>query len=137
MEKILISSCLLGKATRWHGKKVSITKYVKELIQKAGKGELEIIEACPELLGGLSVPRIPVKRRGCRVWETCEDKKNRNNVTGKELTKEFLTGAEKTLNICKNNNIKKAVLCKWSPSCDIKGITGKLLNEKGIEVVNI
>ncbi|MDY6895813.1 MAG: DUF523 domain-containing protein [Thermotogota bacterium] len=137
-EKIIISSCLLGHNCRWHGRKVSVSSFVKKYIkQKEKEGiEIECIMVCPELLGGLTVPRKPVKRLKDRVWETCEDKKLRAKVTGKELTKEFKEGALKVLEIAKEENIKKAILCQWSPSCDIKGITGKLLNENEIEIIN-
>jgi len=32
---------------------------------------------------------------------------------------------------------RKAILAKWSLSCDASGITGKLLRENGIEVINV
>lgn len=46
-------------------------------------------------------------------------------------------GAERTLAICRRYGIRKAILAKWYPSCDASGITGKLLRENGIEVINV
>ena len=39
--------------------------------------------------------------------------------------------------ICQKLGIRKAILAKYSPSCDCKGITGRLLQENGIEVINV
>lgn len=133
-EKIFVSSCLMGVNCRWHGKKIYKSTMVKRL--EKDNPDKEVIHGCPEMLGGLECPRKPVKRRGGKVFITCEDKKNRKNITGKELTKEFKKGAEEVLKICLKNKIKKAVLCKWSPSCDERGITGKLLIKNRIEVFN-
>ena len=133
-EKILVSACLLGINCRWHGKKCSISRYVKKYIKN--NPDIEIIPVCPEILGGMLTPRQPVKRLNGHVYITCPDKKLRKNVTGKDVTKYFKLGAEETLKIAIKNKIKLAILCQWSPSCDKTGITGKLLNENRIEIIN-
>lgn len=132
-EKIIVSSCLLGENCRWHGRKVYPSSFVKRFLSKK---EYEVYLVCPETLGGLKVPREPAKRRGNRVWVTCEEKENRNFVTGREITKEFNKGADAVLALAIKHNIKLAILCKYSPSCDVKGITGRLLCKNGIEVIN-
>ena len=71
------------------------------------------------------------------MFETCEDKAERRHVTGTERTEEFMLGAQKTLAICQKHGIRKAILAKYSPSCDSRGITGRLLQESGIEVINV
>ena len=134
MENILISSCLLGVACRWHGKKCYKSGFVKKFIDN--NTNIEVIGVCPEVLGGLGVPRNPVKRIKGKVFETCPEKENRKYVTGKERTDEFNRGAEEVLKIAKSLNVKTAILCKYSPSCDISGLTGKLLSNNGIEIIN-
>lgn len=133
-KNVLVSACLLGESCRWHGKKV----YKSSMIRKFEKQhpEIELISVCPEMLGGLPTPRPPVKRRKGRVFETCADKKERRFVTGREVTSYFVAGAEATLRIAKVNNCQQAILCQWSPSCDKNGITGRLLAENGIEIIN-
>lgn len=137
-EKILVSSCLIGEPCRWHGKKMNVSPFIKKYLKDAEEEnrKIELISVCPEVLGGLKTPRNPVKRRKDRVWETCPDKSLRKHVTGIEVTKEFRKGASKVLKIAGKHNIKIAILCRWSPSCDIRGITGKLLSENGIEIIN-
>lgn len=132
-EKILVSACLAGELCRWHGKRVKST-FLKKFVEE--NPEKEYVLVCPELLGGLGVPRKPVKRVKGKVFETCAEKQNRKNVTGKEVTDLFLEGAEKVLKICKRQKINRAILCNWSPSCDVNGITGKLLKRNGIEIKN-
>lgn len=132
--KILVSRCLLGEPCRWHGKKLYKSSFVKKF--ETLNPDVELIPVCPELLGGLAVPRPPVKRRSGRVYITCADKAERKNVTGADITDSFIEGAEKTLDIALKNNCSKAILCKWSPSCDMNGLTGKLLTANGIEVIN-
>ena len=133
MEKVLISSCLLGVPCRWHGRAVKPSKFVRNIIENE---KVELYPVCPELLGGLLVPRKPVKRKNGKVWETCADKENRKNVTGKDVTASFEKGSTETLKIALENEIKKAILCKWSPSCDKNGFTGRVLIENEIEVIN-
>lgn len=132
--RILISSCLLGEPCRWHGRKCPRSSFVRKWL--ADHPEVVVIGACPEMLGGLTVPRKPVKRVRGRVYQTCPDKALRKEVTGKDVTRAFTKGAEETLAICKRNRVKTAILCQWSPSCDKGGITGRLLIANGIEVIN-
>ena len=133
-EKVLVSSCLLGTPCRWHGKKLYLSSFVKRFMKE--NPDIKLISVCPEMLGGLPCPRPPIKRKNGRAFFTCEDKKYRKQVTGEEVTHFLVDGAEKTLAIAHENGTKKAILCNWSPSCDLKGFTGRLLSENGIEVIN-
>jgi uncharacterized protein YbbK (DUF523 family) len=133
-QEVLVSACLLNEPCRWHGRNAGYSSYVKRYCME--NPQTVLIPVCPELLGGLSVPRQPCKRRGQRVWETCPDKENRKNVTGSERTAEFMAGARKVLRIARSNNCKLAILCQYSPSCDATGLTGRLLIDSGIRVVN-
>lgn len=132
---VLVSACLWNVNCRWHGKLAKPSSYIKKYL--AEHSNVKVIEVCPEVLGGLPVPRPPVKSRKGHVFQTCEDKSMRNEVTGDEVTEYFVAGAEKTLAIAKKHNCKTAILMKTSPSCSRTGITGKLLAENGIEVISV
>jgi uncharacterized protein YbbK (DUF523 family) len=132
--KVLVSRCLLGEPVRWHGKKLSMSSWLRKWL--AEHPGAEIVPVCPELLGGLGVPRPPVKRRKGHVFITCADKSKRKQVTGPEVTEEFRAGAVETLRIAEQEGCSTAILCKWSPSCDATGVTGKLLISHGIAVIN-
>ena len=131
MEKILISACLVGDKVRYDGKSQYHPR-IKELLEK-----YELIPFCPEVEGGLPTPRVPSEINKDRVI----------NKEGKDVTRQFESGAELALNICKYLQIKKAILKDQSPSCGStqihdgrfsgrlikgKGITASLLEQNGI-----
>lgn len=148
--KILISSCLLGEDVRYDGNNSSIafnSKFsfsYKELYMDI-LCENEIYSFCPEVAGGLKVPRISseiVKNEKPFIVKNQKDE---------DVTINFLLGAKKALDICKEENIKVALLKAKSPSCgnhqiydgtfsnklvDGQGLTAKLLEENNIKVFN-
>lgn len=133
MEKLLISACLIGTNCKYNGKN-NYLELVEEL-----KKKYELIPVCPEILGGLDIPRNPSEIKNNKVISN----------KGIDVTKEFNLGAKSTLEITMNNNVKIALLKDGSPSCGsnyvydgtfsktkIKGngITSILLKENGIKV---
>ena len=133
--KIMISACLLGYNVKYDGKN-NLNNDLIEFLK-----DYEVISICPEIMGGLSIPRTPAEIKDKKVI-------NKNNV---DVTNEYNLGAKKTLKLAKENNIKVAILKKNSPSCGVgtiydgtfthtlvngDGITTKLLKENGIMVLN-
>lgn len=148
--KILVSSCLLGEDVRYDGNNSSvafnpnISFSLKELFMDI-LCENEIYSFCPEVSGGLGVPRIPA--------EIVKNDKPFivKNTEGIDVTINFLLGAKKALDICKEENIKVALLKANSPSCgniniydgtftnnliEGQGLTARLLEQNEIEVFN-
>lgn len=137
-EKLLISSCLCGKDVKYNGGN-NLLNRLNELQKK-----FEFIEVCPEVLGGLSIPRLPceiIKQNPLEV-------KNKN---GLDLTQNFIKGAKETLDIVLNNQITIALMKSNSPSCgnnkiydgnfdgtlvDGMGVTVELLKKHNIRVFN-
>lgn len=134
----LVSSCLAGVNCRYDEKN-NENKIILKLV-KEGKA----IPVCPEQLGGLPTPRVP-----CEIIMDENSNKKIVNKDGKDLTKEFIEGAEKTLAIAKAKGIKKAILKSKSPSCGCglvydgtfsgtlvkgNGLTTELLIKNGFEV---
>ena len=133
--KIMVSACLLGDNVKYDGG----NNYQEDLVKFLEN--YEVIKICPEVMGGLEIPRIPSEIVGNKVI----------NQKGIDVTDSYLKGARKVLEIALNNNIKVAILKKNSPSCGSgyiydgtfthtlisgDGITSKLLNENGIKVFN-
>lgn len=121
MEKIIVSACLLGENVKYNG----LNNY-NPLILKL-KEKYELIPICPEVFGGLSIPRNPSEINGDKVI----------NNKGIDVTKEFIDGANKALKIALDNNIKIAILKDGSPSCGKNYIydgtfTGTKVNNLGI-----
>ena len=133
-EKILISACLAGVNCKYNGGNNSNEK-IKKLIK-----EQNVILVCPEQLGGLTTPRDPAERLNSKVITSAS----------KDVTANFQRGAEETLKLVKEYNIKKAILKSRSPSCgksqtydgtfshtliNRPGITAELLLKNGVEII--
>lgn len=101
MKKILVSACLLGVPCRYDGK----SKPQQEVM--ALKNKYELIPVCAEVLGGLTTPRIGAEIIGNKVIRK----------DGVDVTYEYNKGANKILEIAKENNCKIAILKSKSPSC--------------------
>lgn len=134
-EKVLVSACLVGVNCKYNGKNNYSEKIMEYLKDK------EVFLICPEQLGGLPTPRVSAERKDDIV--ITKDKK--------DVTDNFIKGAEEVLNIAKKFNIKKAILKSKSPSCgknkiydgsfstklvDKSGITAEVLMKNGIEVIS-
>lgn len=100
-EKIIVSACLLGNKVRYDGN----DSYKEEIHALSDKYDL--IPVCPEVLGGLLVPRDPAEIIGSQVLT---DK-------GNDVTINFKQGAETVLEMCKTNQVSKAIMKSKSPSC--------------------
>ena len=99
--KILVSACLLGYNCKYNGKNNYNSKIV-ELLK-----EHEVVPVCPEMLGGLSCPRIPCEKVGNKIMDK----------EGNDCTKQVIKGAEIALNIGKEKQVDFAILQRRSPSC--------------------
>jgi uncharacterized protein YbbK (DUF523 family) len=133
MKKLIISACLLGERCRYDG------KCKKDMRTDSLAKRYELIPVCPEVMGGLSVPRAPSEIIGERVI----------NRDGVDVTDNYRLGAERTLAIAKESGAEIALLKERSPSCgkgkiydgsfsgtlkDGDGITVRLLTKEGIAV---
>ncbi len=136
---ILISACLVGENCRYDGNS-SIIPELKKLVDD-GKA----LAVCPEVLGGLPIPRPP-----CEI-QTDSDNFKVVTKNGEDYTPAYLLGARKTLEIARKHGVKIAILKSKSPSCgcakiydgsfigrliDAGGVTAQLLKENGIELVS-
>jgi len=135
MQKILISSCLLGEKVRFDGK----SKKINAKILETWKAENRLIALCPEVAGGLPVPRPAAEIQGKAV----------RTRLGEDVSKAFAQGAQQALQLCLQNNINLAILKEGSPSCGVnqindvtfrhlkqpgQGMTTRLLQAHGIQV---
>jgi uncharacterized protein YbbK (DUF523 family) len=137
MERILVSACFLGEKVRYDGKSKSL---INETLQQ-WKLKKQLVSMCPEVSGGLSVPRAPaeIQPENGRIL-TCD---------GDDVSLQFAKGAQLALDICQQHNIRFALLKESSPSCGSttiydgffqnkrimgEGVTAALLIKNGIKV---
>lgn len=144
--KILISACLLGQPVRYDGKGKPLAHPFIERWKEEGR----LVPLCPEMAGGMSVPRPPAEIEGgmngddvlaghARVME----------ISGGDVTAAFIAGAECALNHARANHCAHALLIDGSPSCGSlevyngsftgirhagHGVTVALLRREGVEV---
>ncbi len=103
---ILVSECLTGVPCRMDGK----SKLVPEILKLVEEGRA--VPVCPEVLGGLPIPRKPSELLPDGRVVNCD---------GEDNTEAFCNGAREALRICRKNNCNAAILKSKSPSCG-KGI---------------
>ena len=133
--KVLISACLLGDNVKYSGG----NNLAPELVTLLEKYNVKIVKICPECFAGLPIPRVPSEIRGDKVY----------GKDGRDITKEFLVGAEKTYQVAKRKQVVFAILKERSPSCGSsyiydgsflgkviqgQGFTTRKLNEENIIV---
>ena len=98
---ILVSACLTGEECRYNG-----TDFLCEKIAKLVENG-QAVAVCPEVLGGLLIPRAPAEILGERIL----------TVDGQDVTNEYRAGAEAALQIALAAGCRKAILKARSPSC--------------------
>lgn len=117
----MVSACLIGQKVKYNGGDNYSEKLMKFL-----EGH-EVIPVCPEVAGGLPVPRASCEMVNGIVM----------NTEGESKDREFREGALKCLAIAKEKQIDLAILQSRSPSCGVKMIydgtfSGKLIPGSGI-----
>ncbi|WP_017754743.1 DUF523 domain-containing protein [Calidifontibacillus oryziterrae] len=142
---IVVSSCLAGLKVRYNG-----THCLQDKISKL-LAENKAITVCPEVLGGLSIPREPAEIVGGDGDAVLDGKAKVINKLGKDVTEEFLKGAYATLKTVKEVNATVVVLKESSPSCGStkiyngefngmkvagNGVTAALMKRNGIKVLS-
>ncbi|MBB3944966.1 uncharacterized protein YbbK (DUF523 family) [Rhizobium skierniewicense] len=144
--KILISACLLGHAVRYDGMGKA---FLHPAIER-WKDEGRLVTICPEMAGGMPVPRPPAEiENGASGLDVLEGTARVLEITGGDVTAQFIAGAQKALAFAKDNDCGYALLIDGSPSCGSvaiydgsfsgrkqagQGVTAALLGQAGIAV---
>lgn len=139
MEKILISACLLGNPVRFDGG----SKTQQHPMLTRWKQERRLVLQCPEVAGGLAVPRPAAEIQSDSAHLIVKTN------TGVDVTAAFHKGAQVSLELCQAHQIKVAILKESSPSCGSsnvhdgrfighkiagEGVTTRLLRQHGVQV---
>jgi uncharacterized protein YbbK (DUF523 family) len=144
--KILISACLLGRPVRYDGK----GKPLNDPMIERWKAEGRLVGYCPEQAGGLPTPRPPAEIEGGMNGEDVLAARARVlEVTGGDVTADFVEGARKAAAFAREQGCDVALLIDGSPSCGSGfiydgsfsgirhagfGVTAALMRQAGIEV---
>ena len=138
MKKILVSKCLYGgEPVRYDGKSKAETdeRFLK------WKKEGRLVPVCPEVFGGLPVPRSDAQRRGNEIITR----------DGRDVTGEYLAGAREAVRLAAEENVVCAILKEKSPSCgsgliydgtfsgkltEGEGLAAEMLRKAGVKVLS-
>lgn len=107
---ILVSSCLMGFPCRYNG---VIKDYpgLNDAISRVA------VPVCPEVLGGLGIPRPPSEIMGGTGAQVQHGAARVVNVLGQDVTRAYLSGAQTALSIGMQAGCRIAVLKARSPAC--------------------
>ncbi|MDQ6983076.1 MAG: DUF523 domain-containing protein [Ghiorsea sp.] len=120
----MISACLLGQAVRYDGGEC-LSRLDGEAKQYILMWQAQglLVELCPEVVGGLAVPRPAAEIQGDMV----------ETERGEDVTQAFECGAQQALDICKKYGIQYAILKQGSPSCGNSRINDGTFTKTKIE----
>ena len=119
--KIAVSACLLGENCKYSGGNNShagVLAFVRGHV---------VVPVCPEVLGGLPVPRKPAELVDGRV--RCED--------GTDVDEAFRRGARLALERLEREGVERVILQPRSPSCGVRQVydgsfSGRLIEGMGV-----
>lgn len=119
--RVLVSACLLGEKCKYNGE----SNYNQRVVDFLKDDEK--IPVCPEVLGGLGVPRPSCELSGGRVID----------VAGKDVTEAFEKGVNAVCKLLERQKIERVILQSRSPSCGVNQVydgsfSGSLVPGRGL-----
>ncbi|OTG95753.1 DUF523 domain-containing protein [Acinetobacter sp. ANC 3832] len=144
MPKYLISACLVGENVRYDGQNCLQQKLRQLVIEQRA------VIICPEVLGGLSTPRLAAEIVGGNGEDVLCGKAKVLDSAGNDVSNAFIQGAYKALQLAQKHQITHVILKANSPSCGSEliydgsfsgnkiqgnGVTSALLKQHGFTVI--
>ena len=141
--RYVVSACLVGQPCRYDGRS-NLRPEIAELVH-CGLA----VAVCPEVMGGLPIPREPAEIVGGDGYDVLNGSAKVISVSGKDVTAEYISGAQEALKLCMENGVTHAMLKANSPSCGCgciydgsftggkrngDGVTAALFKRNGIAV---
>ncbi len=146
MESVLVSACLLGQAVRYNGGDKRCDHDILQRWLRDGR----VVSVCPEVAGGLAVPRAPAEIvGGAGGQNVLAGNASVVDSTARDVSAEFVQGAECALELARAKQIRVAILKEGSPSCGtsftydgtfrgvkvaLPGVTAARLQQAGVQV---
>lgn len=120
-KKLLVSACLLGRNCKYNGGNnycAAVAEFVKDK---------EIIEVCPEVQSGMSIPRTPIELVNGVLMDR----------DGNDVDARLRAAVAQAMESIKDQEIDCAVLQSRSPTCGVNQIydgsfSGKLISGSGV-----
>jgi uncharacterized protein YbbK (DUF523 family) len=140
--RIVLSACLAGLNTRYDGSSRPHPK-LNEL-----RGGSVLVPVCPEILGGLGIPRFPCRFSGGDGAAVLRGEATITDTHGTDRTASFLRGAEETLRIVELVSPDLIIFKEGSPSCGIRrvdiggekrrgcGVVTAMVGGRGVRIIS-
>ncbi len=140
---LVASACLLGNRCRYDG----CDSMCPDLV--ALSEVIPVIPVCPEVMGGLPVPRHPANIFNGDGYDVISGRAEVVNSEGEDVTDAFVRGAFNALCIARLRGAKLAFMKSRSPSCGLKascqdkssgtgaGVTAALFAANGIKILEL
>lgn len=139
----LASACLIGTPCAYDGR----GQPVEALLALAARGL--VVPICPEVAGGLPVPRPAAEIVGGDGDDVLDGRARVVTIDGEDVTEAYMRGAECALAAARQHSITTAILRQRSPSCGSawihdgthsgtlqagQGVTAAILRRHGVAV---
>lgn len=144
--RVLVSACLLGAPVRYDRKAQTLHSDILHRWLSNGY----VVPLCPEMAAGMPAPREPAEiAPGYTADDVLEGSGRVLTVSGKDVTAEYLKGAQIALDVANSRKCDYALLTDKSPSCGSSliysgrhdgrtrvghGLVTALLRQHGIQV---
>ncbi len=140
--RIVLSACLAGLHTRYDGS--SRPHPLMEALRAKGV----LVPVCPEILGGLGIPRVPCRFCGGDGAAVLRGEASIIDTNGTDRTSAFLRGGEETARVVELISPDLIIFKEGSPSCGIRrvdiegnkqqgcGVATALLERSGIPIIS-
>lgn len=140
---VLVSACLLGEKVRYDGGDCACTALWPH------QETVQWLPFCPEVAGGLAVPRAPAEIQGGDGAAVLAGSATVMDAKGQDVRGALMRGAVQALALAQQHRVVAAVLKQKSPSCGCgliydgtfsgtlkngHGVTAALLQQHGIDV---
>lgn len=143
--RVVISACLAGIACT-HAAEAKTRDWAVRLV-----AEGRAVPVCPEVAGGLPIPRPASEIRGGDGHDVAAGRARVIDEHGTDVTDNYLRGAAKARDAARAAGARLAILKARSPSCGVgatydgtfshtlregDGVTAAILAEEGLNVVS-
>lgn len=143
--RVVISACLAGIACT-HEAQPKTRDWAVRLV-----AEGRAVPVCPEVAGGLPIPRPASEIQGGDGADVIEGRARVTDEHGVDVTEQYLRGATKARDAARAAGVRLAILKARSPSCgcgaiydgsfakrltDGDGVTAAMLKREGIDVAS-
>ncbi|GHF08778.1 hypothetical protein GCM10016455_32130 [Aliiroseovarius zhejiangensis] len=114
MSRLLVSACLMGQKVRYDGRAKTL---LHDCLTRWDADD-RIVPFCPELAGGLPVPRLPAEiEPGANGDDVLAGRARVLDSAGVDVTAPFVDGAHQAVSCALSHGCTHALLTEASPSC--------------------